>query len=167
MKPIAIVYTSNTGHTMRYAKLLGAKTDLPTYTLERACHVLEKGDPVIYLGWLFADMIKGYPKAAKRFDVRAAVGVGLSPNGAMAGEVRAKNGLAADAALFTVQGGMDLEALKGINKIAISLLTRSLLKKGDDRTPADNAQIKLLQEGGDFVCEENLADVLAWWSAQA
>ena len=99
--------------------------------------------------------------------MRCTVGVGLSPNGAMNEEVRAKNKLGDSDALFTLQGGMDLEALRGVNKLAISLLTRSLLKKGDDRTPADNAQLKLLQEGGDFVCEENLAPVLAWWNAQA
>ena len=29
MKPNAIVYTSNTGYTRQYAKLLGDKTDLP------------------------------------------------------------------------------------------------------------------------------------------
>jgi len=162
VKPIAIVYTSNTGHTMRYAKLLGAKTDLPTYTLERACSVLEKGDPVIYMGWLFANSIKGYGKAAKRFDVRATVGVGLSPNGALEAEARQANKIAETAVLFTVQGGMDYEALKGVNKFAIAMLTRSLLKKAD-RTPADDAQLKLLQEGGDFVCDENLASVLAWW----
>ena len=30
----AIVYTSNTGHTEKYARMLGEKTGLPVYSLE-------------------------------------------------------------------------------------------------------------------------------------
>ena len=32
----AIVYTSNTGHTEKYAKILGEKTDLPVFSLKDA-----------------------------------------------------------------------------------------------------------------------------------
>lgn len=36
MKPTAIVYTSNTGHTLQYAVLLGKKIDIPVYSLDEA-----------------------------------------------------------------------------------------------------------------------------------
>ena len=60
-----IVYTSNTGHTAAYSKILGAKTGLPVYALNEAAKKLQKGTEIIYLGWLFANNIKGYKKATK------------------------------------------------------------------------------------------------------
>ena len=50
MKPTAIVYTSNTGHTRQYALLLGEQVGLPVYSLEEANSHLSGGSPVIYLG---------------------------------------------------------------------------------------------------------------------
>lgn len=43
----AIVYTSNTGHTAAYARLLGEKTGLAVLTLDEAIRTLEKGKTVI------------------------------------------------------------------------------------------------------------------------
>ena len=56
----AIVYTSNTGSTARYAKLLGHETGLPVYTSETANRNLPAGAEIIYLGWIMASEIKGY-----------------------------------------------------------------------------------------------------------
>ena len=57
-----IVYTSNCGHTAEYARILGKKTDLKVYSLNEAVKTLDRGDKIIYLGWLFANSIKGYKK---------------------------------------------------------------------------------------------------------
>ena len=65
----AIVYTSNTGHTAAYARLLGEKTGLAVFTLDEAIRTLEKGKTVIYMGWLGASHVKGLPKAQKYFDM--------------------------------------------------------------------------------------------------
>lgn len=67
----AIVYTSNTGHTAEYAKILGEKTSLPVYALSEAKKQLSSGTEIIYLGWLFANGIKGYKKAAKKYKISA------------------------------------------------------------------------------------------------
>ena len=56
----AIVYTSNTGFTEKYAKLLGGKLFLPVYSLEEAKGKLAAGAEIIYLGWLMAGTVKGY-----------------------------------------------------------------------------------------------------------
>ncbi len=64
MKPSAIVYTSNTGHTRRYSLLLGDQLGLPVYSLDEAKSQLSDGCPVIYLGWIHASRVKGYSKAA-------------------------------------------------------------------------------------------------------
>ena len=60
MKPSAILYPSNTGHTRQYALLLGDKLGLPVYSLLDAAEQLPKDSPVIYLGWIHASHIKGY-----------------------------------------------------------------------------------------------------------
>lgn len=52
----AIVYTSNTGSTARYAELLGHETGLPVYASET--RNLPAGAEIIYLGWIMAGEIK-------------------------------------------------------------------------------------------------------------
>ena len=67
MNANAIVYTSNTGYTAQYAKLLGKNTGLPVYSLTEAEEKLPGGNCVIYLGWLMAGKVQGYTKAARRY----------------------------------------------------------------------------------------------------
>ena len=47
MKPTAIVYTSSTGHTRKYALLLGEQIGLLAFSLEEANSRLPCGSPVI------------------------------------------------------------------------------------------------------------------------
>ena len=63
----AVVYTSKTGHTAEYAKIIGEKTGLSVYALGEASRHISKGTEIIYLGWLFANSVRGYKKAAKRY----------------------------------------------------------------------------------------------------
>ena len=60
----AIIYTTNTGSTERYAKLLAHETALPVYSLKEANKKLFSGAEVIYLGWIMAGSVKGYTAAA-------------------------------------------------------------------------------------------------------
>ena len=62
MKAEAIVYTSDTGYTAEYAKILAERTGLPVYSISDASTKLEKNSSVIYLGWLMARKIKNYKK---------------------------------------------------------------------------------------------------------
>ena len=50
MNANSIVYTSNTGYTAEYARLLGEKTGLPVYSLSEAEQKLAAGNCVFYLG---------------------------------------------------------------------------------------------------------------------
>ena len=61
----AIVYTSNTGHTERYAKMFGEKTGYPVYSVKEADNALAKNDEIFYFGWLFASIVKGYARVKK------------------------------------------------------------------------------------------------------
>ncbi len=160
MKPTAIVYTSNTGHTARYAAMLAEATGLPAFRLEESA--LPKGAPVIYMGWLFALNLKGYAKAAGRYRVVSAVGVGLCPTGELLAEVRKTAKIPENVPFFTLQGGMDHGKLRGVNKFMISMLVKMLAGK-KDKTPEETEMLRMIRAGGDFVCEENLAAVLNWW----
>ena len=60
----AIVYTSNTGYTEEYARMLSKSTGLRALLLKDAVKALKRGTPVIYMGWLMAGIINGYKKAA-------------------------------------------------------------------------------------------------------
>lgn len=165
MKPNAIVYTSGTGYTAAYAKLLGEKTGLPVYALAEADKILPKQTAIIYLGWLMAGKVKGYAKAKKRYDVLAVCGVGLGATGSQLDSVRTANQLASDAVLFTLQGGMDRDKLRGMNKFMIGMLIKGLSAK-KERSADEESMLALMQKGGSYVGEQNLSDVLAWYQQQ-
>lgn len=165
MKPNAIVYTSGTGYTAAYARLLGEKTGLPVYALAEADKTLEKQTKIIYLGWLMAGKIKGYAAAKKRYTVAAVCGVGLGETGSQMDSVRTANQLEADMRLFTLQGGMDRSKLRGVNKFMIRMLIKALSAK-KERNADEEKMFALMQKGGNYVSEQNLSDVLAWYQQQ-
>lgn len=79
----AIVYTSNSGYTAEYARLLGRATGLPVNDL-RQVHTPQPDEEVIFLGWLMADRVMGWPKANAFFKVlgqRIFQGSGRVPGG--------------------------------------------------------------------------------------
>ena len=88
MKPIAVVYVSETGHTEAYAKMLGAKTGMSVYTLQQAQTALAVNAPVLYMGWLMAGRVKDFSKAQRRYNLRGVCAVGLADSGALDETVR-------------------------------------------------------------------------------
>lgn len=166
MKPNTIVYTSNTGYTREYAMLLGEKTGLPVYSLDEAGKKLAPGDPVIYLGWLMAGKVQGYAEAAKRFQVAAVCGVGMGATGSQIPDLRKRNALPESMPVFTMQGGFDMNRLRGVYKMMMTVMVKTAgkgLANKKDRTPDEDAMLDLMLHGGSRVCEENLAAVLAWY----
>ena len=162
MKPTAIVYTSNTGHTRQYALLLGKQIGLPVYSLEEANSHLSGGSPVIYLGWVHASHVKGYSAAARRFAVCAVCGVGLCDTGTLTDQVRKATAIAEDIPLFTLQGGIDRSRLKGMDKLMISLLAKGLAAQ-KQRSAQDERMLELLNKDESYVSSENLAEVVQWY----
>lgn len=161
----AIIYTSNTGHTAEYAKILGEKTGLPVYSLNEAEERLEKRTSIIYLGWLFANSIKGYKKASKMFNISAVCAVGLCDTGTAIDGVRKANSISDTMPLFTMQGGMDKSQLRGINKFMIKMLTYGMQSK-QDRSKDDERMLYLLKNDKNYVCEENIAAFMEWYRSQ-
>ncbi len=158
----AIVYTSNTGFTKEYAEMLKYKLSLPLFDLDEAKKNLEKGTEIIYMGWLFASSVKGYKKASRRYKVKAVCGVGLADTGCLLEEVRKAISLPESVPLFTIQGGMRLSKLKGINKSMIKMLTKVFLSKKNP-TDEDKRMVELLTTEASYVKEENLSAFLEWY----
>ncbi len=159
----AIVFTSNTRHTAKYAEILGERTGLPVYSLKEAQKSLESNTPIIYLGWLFANTVKGYKKASRKFKICAVCAVGLCDTGTAITEVRKANAMSNELPLFTMQGGMDKRKLHGINKLMINMLTKGLTSK-NEKTKDDERMLELLTHDKNYVSEENTVAFMEWFS---
>lgn len=162
MKPTAIVYTSNTGFTAQYARLLAEETGLPVYPLKEAPRALPGGSSVLYLGWLMAGKVQGYAKAARRYRVQAVCGVGMGETGSQIQDLRKTNGLPPSMPVFTMQGGFELDRLGGVYKLMIQAAGKGLAAK-KNRSPEEEAMLALLHHGGSCVSEENLEAVMEWY----
>ena len=92
------------------------------------------------------------------------VGVGLGDTGAQDTAARKACRLPAEVPVFTVQGGMDHAKLQGGYKVGIGILTKVMAAK-KNRTPGEDRMVTLLQKGGDYVSEKELAAVLRWYNS--
>ena len=170
MKPSAIVYTSNTGFTAQYASLLGGETGLPVYSLEDALKSLPQSSPIVYLGWLTAGKVQGYDKAVTKFNLQALCAVGMAKSGSQMEDVKKSNNLPQGLPLFTLQGGFDLKKLRGVYKLMMLVMSKTVAKKlaaKPDRTPDEEDMLDLFQNGGNRVSLENLRPVLAWYEGES
>lgn len=165
----AIVYTSGTGATARYAQLLAGQTHLPVYSLRDARSALADGAEILYLGWVMAGSVKGYADAARRYRVRMVCAVGMAATGTQLSEVRKASSIPEETALFTLQGGFHPEKLNAGYRLMMRMMRGVLIRQiaeKPERTPADEDMLDLLRHGGDRVSEANLAQPLAWLAAQ-
>ena len=161
----AIIYTTNTGSTERYAKLLAHQTELEAYSFTEAKEKVPAGADIIYLGWIMAGSIKGYADAAKRYKVRAVCAVGMGKTGTQTDEVRKKTAVPAGTPLFTLQGNFNIKKLHGIYRFMMEIMVKTAghgLAAKQDRTPEEDDMLNMMTNGGERVSMENLKDVLAW-----
>lgn len=164
----AILYTSGTGTTAEYARLLGKKTGLPVFSLDDSAAVPD-GAEIIYMGWLMAGGVKGYKTAAKRFHISAVCGVGMGETGSQIQEVRKQNAIKENVPVFTLRGGFHLNKLRGVYKLMMTVMTKTAGKKlaaKPDRTADEDIMLNMLLHGGDYVSERSLEAVLDWFGAR-
>ena len=164
----AIIYTSNTGSTEQYAKLLAQKTGFPAYSLAEAKKRDFAGAEVIYLGWIMAGSVTGYAEAAKRYQVRAVCGVGMGQTGTQTESVRKKSAIPANIPLFTLQGNFNVKKLHGIYRFMMEIMVKTAgksLAKKKNRTREEDDMLDMMLCGGERVKAENLSGVLEWYSA--
>lgn len=163
MKPNAIVFTSNTGYTAQYAKLLGEKTGLPVLSLEQANKQLCENESIFYLGWIMAGQVKGWKKAAKRFNLFAVCGVGMGSASSQIQDIKKANSFPDDMPVFALQGGFDITKLHGIYKFMMTVMSKTVgksLAEKSNRTAEEELMLKLLTQGGSCVCEQALDEIL-------
>lgn len=162
----AIIYTSQTGFTRRYAELLGRDAALPVYNTADWDFLPAEGTEAVYLGWLSAGRIKGLSEAQKRWKVRAVCAVGMSPENDPKA-VAERNRV--ECPVFCVQGGYAPEKLKGMDKLVMSVVTKLIVRTQAKkvRTAEERAQLEQFSKGCDFVDENNLAPLLAWLREEA
>ena len=165
----AIIYTTNTGSTERYAKLLAQETGLPAYSLADAKDAVPEGTEVIYLGWISAGAVKGYAKVAKRYHIRAVCAVGMGQTGTQTDSVRKKLAVPLSIPLFTLQGNFDVKKRHGIYRPVMEIMVKTAgksLAAKKDRTPEEDDMLDMMLHGGERVKQENLSAVLDWYHAQ-
>ena len=90
---------------------------------------MKPGAEIIYMGWIMAGKIKGYPEAARKYNIKAVCGVGMGQTGTQLAEVKTKNKVPQRIPLFTLQGTFDIKKLHGVYK---------MMMNGSERVKAEN-----------------------------
>lgn len=162
----AIVYTSNSGYTAEYARLLGEATGLPVNNLRETKNP-QPDKEVIYLGWLMAGQVMGMKHALKMFRVRAICQVGMGPaSRAASAALKAKLDVS-DVETFTLQGGFDIKKLHGPYKWIMLLKCRQIKKMLEEKESLNEAQqltYDMATKGASAVSLENLQGVIDWYN---
>lgn len=165
----AIIYTTNTGSTERYAILLGHETKLPVYSLSDAKNAVPAGAEVIYLGWIMAGTVKGYSDAVKLYRIHAVCGVGMGQTGTQTENVRKKTAIPESIPIFTLQGNFNLKKLHGVYRFMMEIMVKTAgkgLAAKENRTPEESDMLDMMLNGGKRVNFDNLSAVLNWYSTQ-
>ena len=165
----AIIYTSNTGSTAQYAKLLGQQLNIPVYSADAANKKVMAGTKIIYLGWIMAGGIKGYVNISKKYKVLAVCAVGMGQTGTQLKEIREKNPIPSNIPLFTLQGNFDVKKLHGVYKFMMSIMIKTAgkaLANKNDRTSEEDDMLDMMMNGSERVRIENLKAVIDWYHSK-
>lgn len=165
----AIIYVSSTGHTQEYAKLLGKKLSLPAYSFSRERGMVPSGSEIIFMGWIMAGKVMGLSKVSMSYTVRCLVGVGMGDTGSQIDDIKSLNEFPSDCAVFSLQGGFELDKMRGIYKLMMSIMKKikvSSLTKKENRTREEDALLRMFRDGGNYVSEKNLKSIVAWYKGK-
>ena len=161
----AIVYTSNTGFTKKYAEILSRKIGIEAYDLEDAKTKLSTNDEVVYMGWLSAGKIIKLKEALKLYQVKCVCLVGMAnPSEKMVSDAHKRN-KAPNVKFFYLQGGFDIKKLTGINKFLMQIMAKGVsksLEKKENLSDDEKKTLDMMKNGGDYVKEENLDPVIQY-----
>lgn len=166
----AIIYESNAGHTKKYAEMLAEKTGLKAYTLKEAAKNVSKKSDVIYMSWVKNGKIQNLSKARSRYNLKGICAVGMNGYSKQAvATLQDKNKIhALKEKLFYMQGGFEMDKLKGINKFLMNTLSKSLEKVSEARKlPPDQAEmLRMLKNPVDSVRVNNIREIYSWYNRE-
>ncbi len=151
----AIIYKSKTGHTKKYAEMLGEKLNMPFYEIKEAEKELNRNDEIIYLGWVCATRIVGSNKVLKKYKVNCCGAVGAYPK-TDENVQNIKNANNIKIPLFYMQGGIDYTKLNKIYKKLLQTIGKTIQNSSDN---VDKEIVEMFEKGKSFVCEENLKEI--------
>ena len=151
----AIIYKSKTGHTKKYAEMLGEKLNMPFYEIKEAEKKLNKNYEIIYLGWICATRIVGLNKILKKYKVNCCGAVGAYPK-TDENVQNIKNANNMKIPLFYMQGGIDYTKLNKIYKKLLQTIGKTIQNSSDN---VDKEIVEMFEKGKSFVCEENLKEI--------
>lgn len=156
---MTIVYTSNTGSTERYAKMLAEKLSCDCVKFADSAN-LDKETEIIFMSWVMAGTLQDYAKVKEAFTkIKAVCAVGMFGDEKKIDEVREKNAISEE--LFLLPGAFNVNNLTGMYKMMMGMAMKMIkgkLKESDDPKAQEMAQ--KFEEGFDFVSEDNLQKVL-------
>ena len=162
----AIIYTTNTGSTAQYAKMLAEQTGVPAFSMEEAKSKVEEGSEVIYIGWIMAAQVKGYKNVAKKYKIRVVCAVGMERTGTRTEEIREKTCVPAEVPLFTLQGNFNVKKLHGLYRLMMNMMVKMVINQLEakaERTQQENEMLEIMLHGSENVRKENLAEVISWY----
>lgn len=155
----AIVYSSNTGSSKRYAEMLSVKTGVPAYDIKN-CDELAADAEIIFIGWIMAGTIQGLEAARQKFQTITAVcAVGMMKSESQDAAVKEKNSITCE--FFSLSGAFDINKLTGMYKMMMGMMTSMLKKKlKESNDPKADEALKMFTEGFDLVNESQLDGVV-------
>ena len=152
----AIVYKSKTGHTEKYAKMIGEKLNIPCYALKEAKTKLMKNDEIIYLGWVCATKIVGLKKSLKNYKVNCCGAIGAYPKtNENIQDLEKSNNIKIP--IFYMQGGIDYNKLNKVYKKLLQAIGKAIQSSADN---TDKEIVEMFEKGKSFVCEENIKEII-------
>lgn len=153
-----VVYTTNTGSTERYAKMLAEKLGCECQKLSAA---ERDGEEVVFLGWVMTNKIQGLSEAREKFgELKAVCAVGML-GGNNKDELVKTNAITEP--FFSLKGCFNIDRLTGMYKMVMKMMLGMMKKQLKDSTdPADAKALEMIETGVDMVKEENLDEILAF-----
>lgn len=166
----AIVYTSQTGHTQRYAQMLAERTGVPGIQPEGGRKELAAGRGDLLHGLADGRHGEGPPERHGPLYHPGAAIVGVSPqgNGDLWTEARINGGYSdSGGRLFYLQGGYAPEKLGFFYRMMMKPMAGSVVRqvqaRGEAATDQERRMAEIFQHGGDFVREEALDEIVRWF----
>lgn len=164
----AIIYTTNTGSTRQYAKLLAQETGLPAYSFAEA----KNGSLLVQRLSILAGLwpVRSRAMSGLRRNTRYALSAASAWENRNTDRQRAeKSVIPANIPLFTLQGNFNVKKLHGIYRFMMEIMVKTVgkgLAEKSDCTPEENDMQDMMFRGGERVKAENLSAILDWYRAQ-
>lgn len=145
-----IVFCSETGHTEKYAYMLAKKLNIKCVNIN---DYQKDEDKIIYLGWINAGIVSKY-KNIDPNNIICTIGVGIAYNTKEnSNKIIKLNNI--NEPFFYLQGGIDYSKVNKFMHFMFKLAGKmmKLFSKDQELT-------KIYLEGGNFIKEENLNEIV-------